>query len=301
MTEAGLFRALQAHLLRAMLALGCMQAFAAALNIEDPSTDFVFLEFEPYSSFGGDRFSGPAVAEAGENRLWRMAGQLTFPAGKFGDHQIFGTFKSTLMDQDIVYRDTLTLNHGILKRFWLSGGDSWKHAGGRSSMYLVGVGVNSDFADLGSKDFNTEWIYSHFWTVSPTFNWGLGLDIQQYFGKYEPYPLIFAEWTVGDRTKLKWDADYLEVRRFFNSRLCLTAGVRFNLEFFALKNDADYEYNSAGLELGFNYAVGNDIYVRLKYKELVWGRQTLGLADGSHHTRGMEAGRSLRLNFAYGL
>ena len=298
MTKAGL---LPAMLYRSIMALGCLQGLAAALTMQDPSTDFAFLEFEPYPSFGGVRFSGPAVAEADEKRLWRLAGQLSFPAGKFGDHQLFGSFKSTLMDQDIVYRDSLILNEGMLKRFWLSGGDSWKHAGGRSSMFLLGVGVNSDFADLGPKDFNTEWIYSHFWTVSPDFNWGLGLDIQQYFGKYEPYPLIFVEWKAGDRTKVKWDADYLEVRRFLNPWLCFTAGVRFNLEFFALKNDADYEYNTAGLEMGFNYAVGNDLYVRLKYKELVWGSQTLGLADGSHHTRDVDAGRSLRLNIAYGL
>jgi hypothetical protein len=106
---------------------------------------------------------------------------------------------------------------------------------------------------------------------------------------------------VGDRTKLKWDADFLEVRRFLNPLLCFTAGVRFNLEFFALKNDADYEYNSMGLETGFQYAVGADIYVRIKYKELVWGRQTLGLPDGSRHTEDIAAGRSLRLNLAYGL
>jgi hypothetical protein len=295
---------MKARLIRLLCLLGCacgLQGVAGAFNVQDPSTDFAFLEFEPYPSFGGDRFSGPARAENPDKRLWRLAGQLSFPAGKVRNHQFFGSFKSTIMDRDIVYNDTLLLNDGMLKRFWLSGGDAWKGANGQSSMVLVGVGVNSDFSDLGLKDYNTEWIYSHFWTPSPVFNWGLGLDIQQYFGKFEPYPLIFAEWKVGDRTKLKWDADFLEVRRFLNSWLCFTAGVRFNLEFFALKNDADYEYNSMGLETGFQYAVGANCYVRIKYKELVWGRQTLGLPDGSHHTESIAAGRSLRLNFAYGL
>jgi hypothetical protein len=293
---------MKACLIRALLFLGSLHGISAAFNVQDPSTDFAFLEFEPYPSFGGNRFSGPAVAEAGDKRLWRLAGQLSFPAGKIGEnHQLFGSFKSTLMDRDIVYRDSLLLNDGMLKRFWLSGGDSWSGADGQSSMALVGVGVNSDFADLGMKDFNTEWIYAHFWTVSPSFNWGLGLDVQQYFDKYEPYPLIFAEWRATDRMKLKWDADFLEMRRFLSPWLCFTAGIRFNLEFFALKQDADYEYNTMGLETGFQYAVGGNCYVRIKYKELVWGRQTLGLPDGTHHTEGIDAGRSLRLNFAYGL
>ncbi len=291
----------KAGLTRTLLLMGLLRGLSTAFSMQDPSTDFAFLEFEPYPSFGGPRFSGPAVADNSAKRLWRLAGQLSFPAGKIDNHQLFGSFKTTIMDRDIVYRDSLVLNDGMLKRFWLSGGDSWKGSGGQSNMALVGVGINSDFADLGTKDYNTEWIYSHFWTPSAVFNWGLGLDIQQYFGKYEPYPLIFFEWMATDRTKLKWDADYLEVRRFLNPWLCFTAGVRFNLEFFALKNDADYEYNSAGLETGFQYAVGANCYVRLKYKELVWGRQTLGLPDGTHHTEGIDAGRSLRLNFAYGL
>lgn len=271
------------------------------MNMEDPATDFAFLEFEPYPSLGGTRFSGPAVAESSAKRAWRLAGQLSFPAGKIGDNQLFGSFKSTLMDRDIVYNDTLLLNDGVLERFWLSGGSTWPGRDGQSSLALVGVGVNSDFADIGLLDFNTEWIYSHFWTLNPSFNWGLGLDVQQYFHKYQPYPLIFVDWKVSEKTKLKWDADFLEMRRFLSPWLCFTAGVRFNLEFFALKDDADFEYNSMGLETGFQYAVGRNCYARIKYKELVWGKETLGLPDGTHHTRGIDAGRSLRLNFAYGL
>jgi hypothetical protein len=285
-----------------LIAIFCaLHGYAGAMTVQDPSTDYAFLEFEPYSSFGGTRFSGPAVAETGEKRMWRLAGQLSFPAGKIGNNQLFGSFKSTLIDREIVYKDSIRLNDGMLKRFWLSGGSTWPGSNGQSSMVLAGLGVNSDFADLGSKDFNTEWIYAHFWTVSPTFNWGLGLDIQQYFDMIQPYPLIFVEWKIAEKTKLKWDADFLEMRRFLTPWLCLTAGVRFNLEFFALKQDADYEYNSMGLETGFQYALGNSFYARLKYKELVWGEEVLGLPDGTRHTRGLDAGRSLRLNVAYGL
>ncbi len=56
-----------------------------------------------------------------------------------------------------------------------------------------------------------------------------------------------------------------------------------------------------GLETGLQYALGRNCYLRLKYKELVWGHETLGLVDGTEHTQGIDKGRSLRLNFAYGI
>jgi len=267
---------------------------------QDPSTDFAFLEFEPYPALGGSRFQGPAVAPARVNRAWRIADQVSFPAGKVGNVQFLGEMKNTLMDRDIVYKGA-KLNDGVLQRYWMSGGAMWDEGNGQSSLALGGVGLNSDFADIGLMDFNTEWIYSHFWTVSPAFNWGLGLDVQQYFHKAVPYPLVFVEWKMSDRTKFKWDADYVEVRRFLSSGLCLTAGVRFNLEFFALKDDATYEYDTMGLETGIQYAVGANTYVRLKYKELVWGEEEVGLPDHSSHSAPLSAGRSLRFNLAYGL
>jgi hypothetical protein len=273
---------------------------ALAFSVQDPSTDFAFLEFEPYPLFGGSTFQGPAVADASAHRAWRVAGQLAFPAGKIGETQFFGQFKSTWMDRDIVYAGT-QLNNGVLERYWLSGGASWPGRPGQSSVALVGLGLNSDFADVGLMDFNTEWIYSHFWTVSPSFNWGIGLDVQQYFHKAVPYPLVFIEWMANDRTKFKWDADYIEMRRFLSPGLCFTAGVRFNLEFFALKDDATYEYDTMGLETGFQYAVGANTYLRLKYKELVYGEEEVGLPQGGSRSSALSAGRSLRFNVAYGL
>lgn len=278
----------------------CWQPQAVrAASMQDPSTDFAFLEFEPYPLFGGTTFKGPAVADASVHRAWRIAGQLAFPAGKLGEADFFGQFKSTLMDRDIVYAGT-QLNEGVLERYWLSGGATWPGRPGQSSVALMGVGLNSDFADLGLMDFNTEWIYSHFWTVSPDFNWGLGLDVQQYFHKAVPYPLVFIEWKANERTKFKWDADYIEMRRFLSPGLCFTAGVRFNLEFFALKDDASYEYDTMGLESGFQYSVGANTYIRLKYKELVWGEEEVGLPGGASHASALSAGRSLRFNIAYG-
>ncbi len=273
---------------------------AAAFAPKAPSSDSASLEFEPYPLFGGSRFQGPAVAEASADRAWRLAGQMAFPAGKVGETQFFGQFKSTFMDRENRFRDE-TLNDGVLKRFWLSGGATWPGPDGQSNLALGAAGINSDFADIGPMDFNTEWIYAHFWTVSPSFNWGIGLDVQQYFRKAQPYPLVFIEWKAGERTKLKWDADYIELRRFLSPGLCFTAGVRFNLEFFALEDDATYEYNSMGLEGGLQYAVARNTYLRLKYKELVWGKEEVGLPDRSTHAGSLNAGRSLRFNIAYGM
>ena len=284
----------------ALFQLGLPRAAENPFSAQDPAIDFAFLEFEPYPTLGGSRFQGPALAPAKVNRAWRVASQLSFPAGKIGNTEFFGEMKSTLMDRDIVYKGA-KLNDGVLQRYWLSGGASWNGRDGQSSLVMGAVGINSDFAELGLMDFNTEWIYSHFWTLSTAFNWGVGLDVQQYFHKAVPYPLIFIEWRMSDRTKLKWDADYVEVRRFLSPGLCFTAGVRFNLEFFALKDDASYEYDTMGLETGFQYAIGANTYLRLKYKELVWGTEEVGLPNGSTHSAPLSAGRSLRFNITYGM
>jgi len=75
----------QFEAIRTLCLLGCafgLQGIAGAFNVQDPSTDFAFLEFEPYPTIGGSRFQGPAVAPSRVDRAWRMAGQLAFPAGK---------------------------------------------------------------------------------------------------------------------------------------------------------------------------------------------------------------------------
>ena len=124
--------------------------------------------------------------------------------------------------------------------------------------------------------------------------------MQQYFGKIEPYPLFFLDWKLSSRLKLRADGDYAEIREFLHPKFSVTVGARFNLEFYALRNRADYEYRSVGAETGIQYAVGSNCYLRLKYKELVWGREYFELPEGTD-IHAIRSGRSLRLNFAYGV
>jgi len=264
-------------------------------KIQDPEADYAFLDIEPYTGF-----TKKSPLDTAEPRFGRIAGQLAFPAGKWGDHTLFGTIKSTWMNKDIVYHDTL-LSDGILRRFWLSGGTTILNTESQSSLALMGVGLNSDMADLTWMDFNTEWLYIHNFKINPRFTCGLGLDVQQFFHHVKYYPLFFVSWAFRPKTKFKWDADYLEIRQFLTDKLTFTAGTRFNLEFFALAHDATYEYHSMGLETGFQYALANHFYVRLKYKELVWGKEFYGLVDGSEREESIAHGRSLRLNFTYGI
>ena len=264
-------------------------------TLADPRQDFAFLEVEPYPGFEG-RDSG----NQSQGPYRRYSGQLSFPAGKAWGHDLFGSIKSTVMDRRIAYGGQ-DLSHGPLQRYWLSGGAILLDKPGQSSCFIAGLGLNSDMADLGSKDWNSEWIYIHSFETSAEFKWGLGLDIQVYFGKFVPYPLVFVDWRFAERAKLKWDADFIELQGFITQTLALTAGTRFNLEFFALKDDGGYEYNSLGLETGIQYFLGKNFYARLKYKELVWGEEILDLPDGSTRKDAVRSGRSLRLNFAYGM
>ncbi len=281
------------------------------VDLQDPGKDFAFAEFEPYPEF-----KNKSASNGNQSQYWRIADQFSFPAGHVSGHFVFGSFKNTLMDRDIVYNGQ-KLNDGILQRYWLSGGINLVDAPKHSSFFIAGVGINSDFADVGSKDWNTEWIYTHSFKINPNFQWGLGLDIQQYSGRFikgpfyplvfrkwqlAPYPLLFVNWRLSETTKLVWDADFVELRKFLGPKLAVTAGVRFNLEFFALKDNASYEYQSAGAETGIQYSLGKHCYLSLKYKELLWGRENLGLPNGGPlHEEDIGSGRSLRLNLAYGI
>ena len=260
----------------------------------DPAHDFLFLDYETYPAFEDDSRREPWMV------FQRVAGQISFPAGKWWGRQGFGVFKSTYFDKAVRYQGA-KLNDGPLQRYWLSGGLSLTDTPRGGSSALVGVGMNSDMADFGWMDWNTEWIYTRSFVVNASFRWGMGLDIQQYFDKFMPYPLVFFDWRPLPTLRLVWDADYGEIRRYFGPDFSLAAGVRLNLEFFALRQDAGYEYNSMGLETGAQYALGRNFYMRLKYKEIVGGQQTLTLPDGSEHHEWIGSGRSLRFNLAYGI
>jgi hypothetical protein len=265
------------------------------IDLEDPSHDFAFLEVEPYWQFKN-------AVPLNENNpdFWRTAGEMSFPIGHIDGHYLYSSVKSTLMDQNIVY-DGQKLNDGLLQRYWLSGGVFLLDSPQESATLTAAVGHNSDEANTGSKDWNSEWIGTYIEQYSPKLKAGLGLDVQQYFGKWVPYPLIFIDWRISGTTKLVWDADYAEVRRFIGAKLAFTLGARFNKEFFALKQDASYEYESTGAEAGTQYSLGKHCYLRLKYKDLFWGRELMGLPDGSMHRTWITSGQSVRLNFAYGI
>ena len=94
------------------------------------------------------------------------------------------------------------------------------------------------------------------------------------------------------------DGDFAEIRGFVSPKLSLSLGTRFNQEFYAL-GGANYQYQTMGVETGVQLAVGMNCYLRLKYKELVWGREYFELPSGDR-TLPIRYGRSLRLNFAFG-
>ena len=279
-------------------------------GFEDPKQDFAFFETEYYPEF-----KSQSPADRSQAQYGRIADQISFPLGHIDGNFVFGSFKNTLFNRDVHYNGT-TLNDGLMQRYWLSGGVSLISSPRHASYFIAGAGLNSDFADLGSRDLNTEWIYTHVFHLNRDFQWGLGLDVQQYSGRFlrdhevflfhkwqlVPFPLFFMDWRFCETAKLVWDADFVEVRKFFGPRFAVTAGSRFNMEFFALKDDASYEYQSAGAEMGVQYSVGKHCYLRLKYKELYWGRENFGLPnDDGLYSEKIASGRSLRLNLTYGI
>ncbi len=264
-------------------------------HLQTSKQDVAFIEIEPYRGFGD-----PAPSYYSSRQFWRYAGQISFPAGSISGHDLFGSAKSTFIGRDIGYQGK-TLNQGALQRYWLAFGGTAFTAGKQSGTVVIGLGHNSDNNDFGAPGWNTEWIYMHSFAVNDRLEWGIGADVQQYFDKYEPYPLFFFDWRVAAATKLRWDADYLEVRQFLKPNLSLAAGIRFNLEFFNLGESGTYEYQSVGGEVGLQYAFSTHGFLRLNYKRLFAGREEIGLPEGGFQKRNVPTGNSLRLNAAFGL
>ena len=239
------------------------RAQPAEIQFEDPDHDYAFLEMESYSNFKSRNSDNTSASQ-----YLRIADQISFPAGIWGNHFFFGSVKNTIISRDLVYQD-VKLNEGLLQRYWLAGGIELINSPLYRSYFMAAAGLNSDFADLGSKDWNSEWIYTFAFVSNKNFKWGLGLDLQQYSGRFvndypmlfnkwqiAAYPLVYIDWRLTGTTKFIWDADYLELRHFFIRKLAATVGARFNLEFFALKQDASYEYRSVGAEGGCNTPLG---------------------------------------------
>lgn len=263
--------------------------------LQSPKQDVAFFEIEPYRGFGD-----PAPTYYSSRQFWRYAGQISFPAGSIAGHDLFGSAKSTFIGRDIGYQGKI-LNQGSLQRYWLAFGGTAFTTEKQNGTVVVGLGHNSDGYDFSAPGWNTEWIYMHSFAVNERLEWGLGADVQQYFDQFIPYPLIFLDWRVAAATKLRWDADYLEVRQFLRPNLSLAAGVRFNLEFFNLGESGTYEYQSVGGEIGLQYAFSTHGYLRLNFKRLFAGQEEIGLPEGGLHKRDVPAGSSLRLNAAFGL
>ena len=94
---------------------GLLCAQPTEIPLEDPRRDYAFLELEPYSNF-----KGTDTANISQSENWRIADQVSFPAGHIRDHFLFGSFKNTIVDRNITYKGQ-ELNDGLLQRYWLCG------------------------------------------------------------------------------------------------------------------------------------------------------------------------------------
>lgn len=280
--------------------LGRLVSFAACLfpaftvlgeEIHDPVDDAATLEFE--------QFAGTASPASGRYRESgrRTSATVFFPAGTLGEREAFGGIKGEWIDRSLYASEGMS--GGLLQRYSLSAGMEVVKRGGQEAFAMVSGGYNGDFRRIDRDGAGLELVYAHLFLPTPALKWGAGMDLMMLLDGWLPYPLLFLEWWMLDRTKLRINGDLAEVRQFVGARACLTLGMRYNLFFGAVGRDARYRMEAIGAELGGEYRLSHNVTLRVKAKGFLWGEESLERASGGSQERFPDESGSLRLALAF--
>lgn len=219
--------------------------------------------------------------------------------------KLFGKNVFTALEADILHR---TLYHGdelvtdrLMQRYGVFAGVTVFNNGRQRGSVLAGTGLASDFTRLTSHAWYAHLIYDHRFVMSDKFEWGLGILFSYNLGQWRlPFNLLPSlSWRIAPGTMLKvaWDNITFEQRLF--ARTSAFAEVRYDLSFFDLGGDTRYEVQSVAAAAGVNVRLAGPVYVRLRYKELLW-RDELVDAPGSEPWQDAGGrGRSLGLVLVY--
>jgi hypothetical protein len=82
-------------------------------------------------------------------------------------------------------------------------------------------------------------------------------------------------------------------------RLSLSAETRYDLSFFCLGNDDSVELETVGAGGGFDLWLFGDVYLRFRFKELLFRRELWRLENGNDIDLRENSGRSVKLQLVY--
>lgn len=290
---------------RAFVATGlCLGATSPGWceRIHDPVNDAATLEYERFigasaESDGGGKATGQASPEPDFNRVALSA---YFPVGRILSREGFGGLRAEAMDR-AYHTAEGRLNGTILQRYVLTLGSEVVKRPGQRSYAMVSTEYRSDFRRMDADGLGLEAIYAHFFGLGDSWEWGVGIDLIQYFGRWHPFPLLFLEGWLVEGTKARINGDVLEIRQFFGTKVCATVGARYNLFYGSLGRNSAFEMESVGLEAGLDYQFAPGFFLRVKGKGILWGTDVLAGKGGRSPDVGNLRGGTLRLALSYAI
>lgn len=262
-------------------------------DLHDPMDDAAGLEFEQFAGSPSGT-SGGSLPEAGR----RAAGFAFFPLGRPGGRTVFGGLRGEWIEMSLP-APSEGASGSLLQRYSASAGTEIIKTAEQESFALFSGGYHGDFRRMAGEGIGLEFLYAHMFIPSPTLKWGMGMDLMRFLDGWFPFPLVLLDWRILERTKLRINIDFAEVRQFVGPRICLTLGMRYNLFYGAVGSGGEYRMEAVGAEVGGEYRILRSVVLRIKAKSFFWGEETLRQPSrGPERTDAVEGG-SLRLSLAF--
>ncbi len=206
------------------------------------------------------------------------------------------------LEVDGVYRDLRykgDLGKPPMQRYGAFFGVGIVHTKAQDGSLLIGTGVASDFEKLTWDSRYFHFIYNHTMTLSENLTVGMGVLYSRNLGGNGRTPvnlLPTVKWKISPRTFVDVSWDNAEFRWYVVSRLALALNARYDMSFFRVGEQAlAYQLETVGGGGGFDYQIIDDLFLKVRYKEILWGREFLGKYPAEPYVEDEVEGRSVRV------
>jgi hypothetical protein len=256
---------------------------------------------DDYITVGIEQFFGVAVssdslkADRQFQNLWAYAG---LPGLRIASKSIFSAVEIDLLNRAVDFNGArLNSTTTLMQRYGIFAGMTIIDRPNQRGSLMAGAGVAGDFGHGDSRLGYCHLIYDHRFIVSDRLTLGLGILFQYHFDEWRS-PVNFlptVKWRISPRSQLQVAWDNLEIRRSLFARTVAVAELRYDLSFFRLRDRLSYEFETVGIGGGCDIRLGRDLFLRLRYKEIVFGREIVRRKGAISADDRIEQGRSIKI------
>ncbi|MBD3390403.1 MAG: hypothetical protein GF418_00175 [Chitinivibrionales bacterium] len=241
---------------------------ARAIEPQHPKYDYATFTVEHLMACGNDT---PGFGAEKKFQAWWMF--VSFPGLAVFGRDIYLAAEVDGMDRVWSYQGE-RLNRTPATRIGLFSGVSIFKRDKHRGTFFVGTGVASDFVSLHRDAAYVHLIYDHRFTISDRLSAGLGLLVMHNFDRWQRDPpvnlLPSLRWDISRTTFLRIAWDNLTIRQYVHGRVALVGELRYDFSFFRLDHNTTVEFETVAAGGGVDIWIAGDLYVRARYKELVY-------------------------------